>query len=159
MIHHMHHLFTEPPWSADVADFIYAVNGRVATLQDSAPGRLLAAAPDLLRAVETSMGCLEKEFCKLSMGARRNVVLDARNDAQTAIAYATTGRPASTTRGHLWKVDPTLPTAERRANERLLDAAPDLLEAANKAYAALAGHVDDTEIVEALRTAIVRATH
>ena len=154
--------FTELPWSADVARIIYAVNGRpgltnVATLLDGAPASLLAAAPDLFLAVADSMECLENHVATLSSGALRVATLDALNFAQTAIARVRVGYPNSTVREHLWTVNPALPDAEKKANARVLDAAADLLRAAHKVYAALAGHVDNPAVVDWLSKAILRA--
>jgi hypothetical protein len=155
---------TEAPWYSDVADIIYAVNGRpgqttVATLGRGADPVLLAAAPDLLWALENSMECLESEYAKTAPGARQLAVLDARNGADVAITRATkAGYPDAATRVRAWMVNPDLPKSERKANARLLDAAADLLAAVQKAYAALAGHVDNPEVVGALQRAIVRAT-
>src|SRR5258706_8864209 len=119
----MDNQFTEPPWRADVAGLIYAENGRpgqttVATLLDGAPAELLAAAPDLLRALADSIECLEDHLTRLSSGALFIAVLEARNFAQTAIARARVGYPNSIVREHLWTVNPELPTSERKANAR-----------------------------------------
>lgn len=103
------------------------------------------------------MECLEQEYAKPSHGARSLAVLEARNLADTAIAAARVGYPGSTTRERLWAVNPDLPASERKANEKLIDAAADLRAAAYKAFAALAGHVDNADVVGALRDAISRA--
>ena len=153
--------FTERPWSSDVAGIIYAVNGRprlttVATLQDGADAETLAAAPELLQALKDSMECLERLFEKLSPCALRNAVLEARKCADNAIARARVGYPRSMAREHPWTVNPQLPPPEREANAHLLAAAEDLWDAAMKAYAALAGHVDNLEVVGSLSKAIAR---
>jgi hypothetical protein len=152
---------TEPPWSSDVAGIIYAVNGRpglttVATLRDGANAETLAAAPDLLQALKDSMECLEQQFAKLPPCALRNAVLEARTFADTAIARARVGYPRELVREHPWTVNPQLPPSELEANGLLLAAAEDLWDGAMKAYAALAGHVDNIEVVGSLSKAIAR---
>jgi hypothetical protein len=155
--------FTEPPWHSDVDRIIYAVNGRpdqttVATLRYGAPAELLAAAPDLLRALDDSLTCLEQEFNRATPSAHRNAVLAALDRAETALNRARIGR-AENPPTRPWDVNPALPDAERKANERLLDAAADLLDAARKTHAALASHAENCDgVVDALRNAIGRAT-
>jgi hypothetical protein len=155
--------FTQPPWSSDLAGRIDAENGRpapttVATWLPGARPKVLAAAPDLLSALVNSMECLEQEFDSLPSGARLLAVLDARNCANTAIAHATIGRADLYTPPveRLWTVNPRLPAAERKANEQLLDAAYELLEAATRVFGALSTYVDNPKIVGALRDAIAR---
>jgi|SRR5580698_9175871 hypothetical protein len=152
---------TQAPWSSDVEGILYAVNGRpgqttVATVSPGAPAALLAAAPDLLWALADSMELLEQEFEGLPSGARLLAVLDARNSAKTALGHATIGYAGSTARVRSWKVNPTLPEDEQKANERLLDAAAELHEAVQKTYAVLAGHVNNPEVVGALQKALAR---
>jgi hypothetical protein len=155
--------FTQPPWSSDLVGRIDAENSRsgqttVATWLPGARSKVLAAAPDLLWALAKSMECLEQEFDSLPSGARLLAVLDARNSAKIAVAHATIGRADSYIPERRWTVNPKLPAAERKANEQLLDAAYELLEAATKAFGALATYAGNPEVVGALRDAIARTT-
>lgn len=155
---------TEPPWRSDVAGIIYAPNGSIgrtdiAILHDGAHPELLAAAPDLLAALEESLECLERAFSELKPNDRRLPgVLKARAHTETAIAHARHGKSDTQSIRRHWEINSTFPDgAERKANEKLLDAAPDLLSAAKLAFAA-ANHASDSDIVvSALCSAIERA--
>jgi hypothetical protein len=157
----MDDLFTQPPWCSDVSGIIYSENGRpgettVATLQDGAPAELLAAAPELLSAVEDALPCLDELFKTLEPGAFRNGVRDARESVDTAIIRARKGgHPNSTVQQRTWTVNPALPESERKANARLLDAAADLKKAARQAHRYLASHDGYAPVASALSTAFL----
>jgi len=154
-------VFTPHPWS--VADHIFTVKGRagqttVATLRDGALAKLLAAAPDLLYAVEESKACLKREEKRLmedseqqEVFAEQLAVSNAWKAADLAIAAARVGRANSATQERpLWTVNPKLPDSEREANKCLLAAAEDLWDAAMKAFPILARRDPEYAAVVAL---------
>ncbi len=154
-------VFTQPPWSFDVAGKIYAVNGRpglttVARLKNGADAKLLAAAPDLLYAVEESMACLQQEEKRLATQPEQGAVSDAWKSAYLAAALARVGN--STVRERLWTVNPKLPDSEREANALLLAAAEDLSDAALKAFPVLARRDPEyAAVVALLRAAMLQS--
>ena len=145
--------FSVPPWRMD-GPRIRSGETVVATLNSGVPWtEFLAAAPDLLLALEPAKVCLEKLFGATSFLP----VVPARNNAETAIAHARVGysdaeRPLA---ARCWKINDSLPRAEWEANERLLDAAPELLKAVGEALG-FGGNMD-SEVKRALEAAFTRA--
>jgi hypothetical protein len=155
-------LFTEPPWSADVAGIIYAVNGQpgqttVATLKDDAPAELLAAAPNLLYAVREAMECIDREIHNLPPSEVSRKIAEARNlDLYTAVFRATGNISRAELENTMWTINPHLPPDERKANARLLSAADGLLKAAD-VWRYLGGYAPFANVASLLREAIMRA--
>jgi len=152
--------FTEPPWFADVAGIVYAIQGRagqttVAKLKRSAPAELLAAAPDLLETLEAATECLTRHMPQLRTGPLGPDALRAKDQAESAIHQAKNGL-ADLTGGREWEVPVELPPPERRANARLLGAASDLREAARSVRAIVATLADCAGVSDALNSVIRR---
>jgi hypothetical protein len=152
---------TEGPWRADAAGIIYAENGRpgqttVATLKRGAPAELLAAAPDLLQALQDGVECLTRNLGQLSTGALEVGALRAKDEAERAIVRAKVGLADFGGHTAKWEVPVDLPAPERRANARLLGAAPDLREACRSVYGILATRADCVDAIGRLHAVISR---
>jgi hypothetical protein len=157
----MDDLFTETPWSWDIPGMLYAVNGHpgrttVAKLLPGAPAEVLAAAPELLRALEEFSDRFDHGDVSVPMGGDVHFLAAVRQ-AEAAIASARRGPIQSAAHDRLWEADAALPTAERDANARLLDAAPQLFDAAKTIFGQLTSQGDQPELVGELRAAITRA--
>lgn len=155
----MDDLFTETPWSWDVPGMLYAKNGfpgrtTVATLLPGAPAEVLAAAPELLRALEDFSDRLDQGMVSVPEAGFVHFV-EAKTQAEAAIARARRGPVQSAPQDRLWELDAAMPVTEREANARLLDAAPALFDAAKKIFGRLA--TERIEVVGELRAAITRA--